>query len=193
MERRDLVDKRNMQPGDRILLTKGVAVEGTAIIAQAFADRLSALGMAAGELAASRALEQQISILPEAAVARETPGVTAMHDVTEGGVATALSELSCAGRHRLEIVLDRIPILPQCARIGKLLGIDPLGLIGSGSLLVACRPDAAAKLLERLARKGIAAACIGEVRQPGRGIEAYRNGTSVPWPEFTVDELTRLF
>ena len=193
MARRDLVDKRHMQPGDRILLTKGVAVEGTAIIAQAFADRLSALGMADGELAASRALEQQISILPEAAVARGTPGVTAMHDVTEGGVATAVYELSCAGGHQLEIDLNRIPILPQSARIGALLDIDPLGLIGSGSLLMACRPDAVAKLLERLARKGIAAACIGEVLQPGRGVRAFRNATPLPWPEFAVDEITRLF
>ena len=47
--------------------------------------------------------------------------------------------------------------------------------------------------LAAAARKGIAAACIGEVRQPGRGIRAYRHGTSVPWPEFAVDELTRLF
>ena len=193
MARRDLVDKRNMQAGDRLLLTKGVAVEGTAIIAQAFADRLSALGMTTGELAECRALEQQISILPEAAVARGIAGVTAMHDVTEGGVATAIYELSCAGGHQLEILLDRIPILPQCKRIGELLGIDPLGLIGSGTLLVACRSDTVAKLQREFEHKGIAAACIGEVAQPGRGVRAYRDGAPIPWPEFTVDEITRLF
>lgn len=193
MDRRDLIDKRDVRTGDCILLTKGVAVEGTAIIANAFADRLLSLGMTSEALDESRRLVNQISILPEAAVARRTEGVTAMHDVTEGGVATAITELSCAGGHQLDIHLDRIPILPQAASVCRLLDIQPLGLIGSGSLLIVCRPQAVDILMRALGEKGIAVACIGEVKAPGRGVQAHRNKARVTWPEFEVDEITRLF
>jgi hydrogenase expression/formation protein HypE len=193
MDRADLIDKRNIRPGDRVLLTKGVAVEGTAIIATAFDERLRAAGLPTEEIAAARDLVESISILPEAAIARRMPGVTAMHDVTEGGVATAISELSRAGGHRLAIHVDRIPILPQTARICRELDIDPLGLIGSGTLLIVCRSEAADALYSAIEAQGIAVARIGEVKDPGLGIEAYCKGARVPWPEFEVDEITRLF
>jgi len=193
MERADLIDKKNMRPGDKIIVTKGAAVEGTAIVAHAFADRLRAAGLEPEELAAARDLANHISILPEAAIARATTGVSAMHDVTEGGIATALSELSAAGGHAIEIHLDRIPILPQTAGICAALDIQPLGLIGSGSLLIVCRPAAADGLLQAINARGIAAAGVGEVKQPGQGVSAFRNGASAHWPEFEVDEIARLF
>jgi hydrogenase maturation factor len=193
MERADLIDKRNMRPGDCILLTKGAAVEGTAIITSAFADRLQALGMTSGEIDQGRHLSSQISILPEAAIARRMDGVTAMHDVTEGGVATAIAELSCAGDHQLDIHLDRIPILPETARVCDLLGIDPLGLIGSGSLLIVCRPETVDNLMQALAAEDIAVTHIGAIKRPGQGVRAHRNDGRVTWPEFAVDEITRLF
>jgi hydrogenase expression/formation protein HypE len=193
MERADLIDKKNMRPGDHILLTKGVAVEGTAIIAQTFAERLMAAGLEADELAAARDLVHHISILPEAAIARATAGVSAMHDVTEGGLATALTEVSTAGGHAIEIHLDRIPILPLTTRICAALDIEPLGLIGSGSLLIVCRPGTADGLLRAINDQGIAAACIGEVKKPGQGVVAYQDGAPARWPEFEVDEIARLF
>ena len=149
--------------------------------------------MTSEELDESRCLVNQISILPEAAVARRTEGVTAMHDVTEGGVATAITELSCAGGHQLDIHLDRIPILPPTARVCRLLDIQPLGLIGSGSLLIVCRPTTVDILMRALGDEGIAVACIGEIKEPGQGVTAHRNNARVTWPEFEVDEITRLF
>ena len=193
LTREDLVDKRNIRPGDTILLTKGAAVEGTAIIAHAFVDRLGALGMSSEELAECARLVNQISILPEAAIARRLDGVTAMHDVTEGGLATAITELSCAGGHRLAIHLDRIPILPQTASVCQRLNIDPLGLIGSGSLLIACRPETVDTLMTAIEVQGIAVVRIGEAGEPGQGVAAYQHGTPTAWPEFEVDEITRLF
>ena len=84
------------------------------------------------------------------------------------------------------------PYLPQTARICTGLGIDPLGLIGSGTLLIVCRPEAAEDLQHAVEARGIAVARIGEVKQPGRGVKGFRQGMPVPWPEFEVDELTRL-
>ena len=191
--RSDLIRKDGMQPGDRVLITKGVAVEGTAIIAAEFRDLLLDKGMTAGEIDDCLGFEAMISILPEARIAWRSGGVSALHDVTEGGVATALAELSQAGGRGLRIRLDALPVYPQTRRMGALLGIDPLGLIGSGSLLICCRPDRTEHLISELATVGIASADIGEVTRDGPGIQAVENGSTATWPCFDVDEITRLF
>lgn len=192
VRRCDLIDKRRMRTGDSILLTKAVAVEGTAIIAREFGRRLVALGLTAGEIQSCRDFLDRISILPEAAVAAGE-GASAMHDVTEGGIATALAELSAAGGFGLRVEMDRIPVFPETRRLCHLLGIDPLGLIGSGSLLICCRPGSAARLAARLRRKGIAVSRIGTVGRPGAGVLAFRDGRPASWPSFEVDEIARLF
>jgi hydrogenase maturation factor len=193
VRRGDLIDKRHMRTGDRILLTKAIAVEGTAIIAREFGRRLKALGMRTSEIRSCQAFLDRISILPEAGIAAAVGGTSAMHDVTEGGIATALEELSAAGAFRLRVNLDRIPIFPQTRRLCRLLRIDPFGLIGSGSLLICCPPKAALRLLKALRREGIAVTPIGEVGLPGVGIQALRNGQPARWRSFEVDEVARLF
>jgi hydrogenase maturation factor len=134
-----------------------------------------------------------ISILPEARIAWTVGGVSALHDVTEGGIATALTELSQAGGRGIRIRCDALPVYPQTRRMGELLGIDPLGLIGSGSLLICCRPDRAQRLLSELKKAAIVATDIGVVTESGPGIDAMEKETSVGWPDFDVDEITRLF
>jgi hydrogenase maturation factor len=116
-----------------------------------------------------------------------------MHDVTEGGLATALEELSVAGDHRIRIDMEKIPIFPQTENICRLLDIDPMGLIGSGSLLICSRPDHSESLINAIRNAGIAVTQIGVVQDKGRGIEAARQGRRVDWPRFEVDEITRLF
>ena len=98
-----------------------------------------------------------MSVLPEARIARGFAGVRAMHDVTEGGLATALRELAAATGRGVLVHRDRIPVSAGTRRICDLLGADPLGLIASGSLLVCCGPDEAPALLAALAAAGIAA------------------------------------
>ncbi len=191
--RRDLIDKRRMRPGDRILLTKGVSVEGTSIIARELGDQLQNKGMTAEEIDRSKAFLDEISILTEARIAASVPGTSAMHDVTEGGLATALEELSIAGGHGIRVETEAIPIYPETRRIGELLSVDPLGLIGSGSLLIACRPEGAEALAGAIRDAGITVTAIGEVTDEPPGIQAFREGASVPWPRFEVDEIARLF
>jgi len=191
--RSGLLDKRNLRPGDRILLTKQVAVEGTAILAEEFNERLAARGIDRETLEACKGYLDKLSILPEAELAGEHPGTAALHDVTEGGLASALFELSCAAGYRLQIEMDKIPVFENTRALCRALDLDPLGLIGSGSLLIACRADHRADLCRQLENASIEVACIGEVVAPGRGITALQDGRRVQWPEFAVDELARLF
>ena len=191
--RNQLIDKRNMAPGDRVLLTKGVAVEGTAIIAREFGDRLKALGMKASEIDSAAEFLANISIIPEAQIAAGFEATSAMHDVTEGGLATALEELSIAGRHQIKINVDTIPVYDQTQKISQLLSINPMGLIGSGSLLICCRDKACEELMEAIGKAGIEVTCIGEVMDPGHGIVARKDRQPAPWPQFETDEITKLF
>ena len=197
VSRSRLIDKRKMRAGDQILFTKGVAVEGTALIAREFAPRLLELGLGREEVEQCRRFltEPGISILPEAGIAAGCKEVRALHDVTEGGVATALGELAAAGGHRIRVYPDRIPVFGSTARICKLLDLDPMGLIGSGSLLIACGPEACRGLSDSLDEAGIPVACIGQVLEEGSGVEALEKegGRPVPWPAFETDEIARLF
>ncbi len=193
VESNRLVDKRNMRSGDRLLMTKRIAVEGTAIIAREFGDRLERQGIASETVQAAAGLLSKISILPEARIAADFAGVSAMHDITEGGVATAVEEFSAAGGHRLRVQVDRLRIFPETRQLCQATGIDPLGLIGSGSLLITCRPDRAETLNAALESAGIEAAIIGEALFPGRGVEAVDKDAPAFWPTFEADELTRLF
>ncbi len=187
------VDKKSMRSGDTLLLTKSVAVEGTAIIAREFTERLAASGMTREEIQHCRNLLSHISVLKEAGIASDFDEVHAMHDVTEGGLATAVAELGVAGHRRLRVDVDRIPVYPETQKICSLLGLDPLGLIGSGSLLIACSAGVSKRLMAALKRARVPVACIGEVLEAGSGIEAFSGGNPVPWPHFERDELARLF
>jgi hydrogenase expression/formation protein HypE len=189
---RALVDKRRMKEGDRVLLTKGVAIEGTGLIAREYRARLLKAGMSDSEIAQSAEFLERIGIVEEAGIARSFAGVTAMHDVTEGGLAAAVRELGAAGGRRLRLHLERIPVYPSTRRICGVLGLDPLGLIGSGSLLITCSSEDARPLSAAIAAAGIEIADIGEVLGRGDGVEALSDGAAAEWPWFERDELSRL-
>lgn len=193
VERERLIDKGKMKTGDTILLTKAVSVEGTSIIAREFSQKLLRLGLSMEAVETAKGFLSKISILDEARIARDCPGTTAMHDVTEGGLATATQELSIAGNHRIRVWMEKIPVFEETRHICGLLGLDPLGLIGSGSLLVACDGRYCTELMETLQKADIPVACIGEVLETGQGVEALKHGNAADWPRFEVDEIARLF
>ena len=192
VRRAELRDKRSARTGDRVLLTKALAMEGAALLAEELGERLRALGMSADELAACRALQARVSIVPEATLARTFTGVRAMHDVTEGGLATALRELAAATGRGVLVHRERVPISRETERVCALLGADPLGLIASGSLLISCDPEEATALAQVLAGAGIPAADIGELTEEGAGVVALERDRPAPWPSFVTDEAARL-
>ncbi|QTA78344.1 HAD superfamily hydrolase, related to HypE [Desulfonema limicola] len=188
-----LIDKKSVKTGDRVLLTKGLAVEGSTIIAREFESRLLALGMQKKDIDTCRHFLSQLSIIEEAKIASEFKGITAMHDVTEGGLATALEELSIAAGYKIKVQMENIPIFPQTMTICELLNINPLGLIGSGSLIICCCENICKELIARIFKAGIKVTYIGEVTGPGQGIDAFYEGEPVEWPKFESDEITKLF
>jgi len=193
VDRSRLIRKQNITRGDCVLLTKGIAIEGTSIIAREFSEKLKLLGMTKKEISICAQYLKNMSILEEANIAAESNGTTAMHDVTEGGLATALEELSQAGKHQIRIEMEKIPVLPQTEHICRLLDLNPLGLIGSGSLIICCEKDSCNELMKKIKNAGIEIAKIGEVVGQGTGVIASSHDKPIPWPQFEVDELTKLY
>jgi hydrogenase expression/formation protein HypE len=181
--------------GDVLILTKGIAVEGTAVIAREKGDALRGV-VPEAELRrwAEFLHDPGISVVRDARVALEAGGVHALHDPTDGGLATGLWELAEASKVGLVVDRQRIAVFPECQTLCRVLGLDPLGLIASGSLLIAADPDRAGAVVERLSAEGIAAATIGEVVPAEQGVLIrLADQSTQPLPSFPRDEITRLF
>jgi hydrogenase expression/formation protein HypE len=188
-----LVRPDGARPGDVLLVTKGIAVEGTAIIAR---EKESGLAGVDGRLlkkCRGFLYNPGISVVRDAAVATAAGEVHAMHDPTEGGLATGLWELGQAAGVGLEVDEAAVPVLPETRTLCARLGLDPLGLIASGALLLAVAPGDATAILAGLEGAGIAAARIGRVVERERGIVLRSATGERPLPHFERDEIARLF
>lgn len=153
-----LVSTAGARPGMDILITKWAGLEGTSILAKE-RERELLTRFSAPFVETAKSMDAYISVLSEAAVA-VLSGVSAMHDVTEGGVFGALWELAEASGVGLDIDLKKIPIRQETVEICEFFGINPYGLISSGCMLMAAR-DGNALLAELTAAK-IPAAVIGK-------------------------------
>ena len=194
VDRRHLVATAGAQPGDVLLLAGWCPVEAVSILARTMHGPLLAQGWTMAELndAAQCLYEPGISIREPALAAARSGLATAMHDPTEGGVATAIRELAAASNTGLEVDLDRIPVPAFATRICRDCGLDPLGSIASGSLLCTCRPGDADALKDAWRDLGWPSVQVGRVTSPEAGLAARHRGRPVPLPQFAADELTRL-
>jgi len=190
----DLYDLSTASAGDAVVLASGIAIEGTAILAREARAALEGLVNPETIASAARLIEAPgISVLP-AARALRSAGVTirGLHDPTEGGIATALSELAAATGLGIEVDGDAIPVLPETQALCTALDLDPLGLIASGALLAVVAADDGAKAVAALRDAGIPGARIGTLtREPEQWIR--RDGRRAPLPGYEVDEIARFF
>jgi len=180
-------------PGDELLLTKWIGIEGTALLARELTDTLGkAIGANPVRGAAKLLRSPGISIVRDAQVVRSVEGVTAMHDPTEGGLATAIHELAGASECGAEIVLDSVPILPETRLICDHLGLDPMGLLSSGALLVAVKPERRVEIETAASDASIPIVHIGRLVPRTEGFHAIQNGQSSVLSRFDIDEVTRV-
>lgn len=179
--------------GDLLFLTKGIAIEGTSILAREFSSLLMEKGIAPEvmEKAKNYIFHPGISVVKEALLVSDY--ATAMHDPTEGGLANALFELCRVCDVGSLIYESAIPILPECALICEAFNINPLGLISSGALLFTLPKGKEEKILEELRREGVNCALIGEIKTKDFGIKILRkSGKCEEMPYFPRDEVARI-
>lgn len=187
-----LITPGGARAGDVLMLTKGLAIEGTALLAQ---ERSSELIPLIGEDMVRRAArllhDPGISVVDDCEAATAVSGVSALHDPTEGGLATAIREIAAPVKLGASLDGDRIPVLPETVAVCNALGLDPLGLLASGSLLLAARPELAADVRVAIGAAGIPVAEIGVLTEDA-AFTITRNGIQEQLPDFAVDEIARL-
>ena len=149
---------------DKIILTKGTGIEGTAILAS---DRKQELVHVFDEkfLESAEKFFEKISVVNDALIAFKTGAVSAMHDPTEGGVAGGLHELADAADVGFNVYEESVLVPKQTQKICAHFGIDPMQLISSGALLIIANQDKADQIINNLADNRIQASIIGEVTE----------------------------
>ncbi len=191
----ELVTTGGAKIGDDVLLSKGICIEGTSIIAREKESELVSRGISRNLIkrAQSFLYDPGISVVGEARMAHETGRVHAMHDVTEGGLAVGLHELAIAAEVEIEVEEAEIPVFEESRIICEAFGLDPMGVIASGALLITAPPSEAEKILERASAQGVAITRIGRVNKGKPSVNLISNGRKRPIPYFPRDELVRIF
>lgn len=186
-----ILNTRDAKEGDKLIVTKAVGLEGTAILATELEDELKKKGVAKSTLVNSQGFIREISIVKEALISKDI--ANSMHDPTEGGLIGGVQEMALASGHGFRIYEDRVPIRKETLEICRALGIDPLKLISSGSLLISVRNERATELVNLLKSKGVNASIIGELTPEVEGMKLVRkDGSEDDLSMPVVDELWRV-
>ncbi len=188
--REQLVRPERAKLGDVILLTKGLPLEGAAIIAREKEAQLLARGIKSDVIQRAKRFlhEPGINVLHEARLAM-LAGASVLHDPTEGGLATALWEMCEVSGLGADIERARLLILPEAQALCDVFGLDPLGTIASGALLIGIDPSRADLLESQIEQAGIRCTRIGRFVEAANGISL----DGQPLPRFDSDEITRIF
>ena len=184
------------RPGDKIIITKGPAIEATGIFAAMFPDRIEKQFGAALRKEAENVF-YKMSIVDDARIAASVgtrdKGVSAMHDATEYGIRGGLHEFAKAARLGLVVHKDEIVVTPAVKEICEMFAIDPLNSISEGTLIATVRPHAANEVLKRLRDNGIAASICGEMTDEAKGIQMVEGGRQKPFDHPGVDPFWEAF
>lgn len=192
-EENSIITTSGARADDDIVLTKGIAIEGTAVLAREAGPALIAAGLSKElvQLAAEYLFSPGISVVNEALTACSRAKPNCMHDPTEGGLATGLLEIASAAKVGLLVEEEKIPVLSECKAICRKLNLDPLGLLASGALIITVASNKTETLLEALNNAGISASVIGKITEPGEGVKIRTSSGIQDLPQFERDELAR--
>lgn len=183
-----MLEPGKAQAGDGLWISHAAGIEGTALLAYEKAEELrAAIGSDCVGTGQALLIEPGISVSRDAQSLIKTGVVSALHDPTEGGVATAIHEIAAASDLGAEIDGAAIPIFECTRNITRHFGIDPLGLLSSGALLIAAKPEDEAMLnssMVPIERIGTLTDTAGTVTiTTERGVEDL--------PRYDSDEITR--
>lgn len=152
-----------VQLGDRLLVSGPIGDHGTAVL------------LARGDLEIEADVASDTrSVWPVVEALMGTCGdrLHAMRDATRGGVATVACEIALGAEVGIVIEEAALPVRPEVAGAGEILGIDPLYVANEGTIVAFVAADAAEDALTavRGTTAGAGAALIGEVvaEPPGR-------------------------
>ncbi len=195
-EKNEYVTPKMMKAGDKIIITKGPAIEATGIFAAMFPHLIE------GEFGSNFSQRAQhifykMSVVEDAMTAvsvgvREN-GVTAMHDATECGIWGGLYELAQAAGLGVRVDKDNIVVEDCVTEICSYFGIDPYVSISEGTLIIACREHKAQEVVEALFQKGIKSSIVGELTEQEKGMVLVEGGREKNLKHPIVDPFWKAF
>lgn len=191
VEKDKIISTSGAQAGDELILTKGVPIEAAAIIAHEKRNDLANMVLSAYLDRGEKLLrEPGISVVRDARIATQSGRIHAMHDPTEGGLATGLWEMAEASGRRLVVDCSEV-VTEEGAALCAATGLDPLASIASGALLIAAHPDDAPGIVDNLSGEGIKAFRFGRVEDGP--VEVMNSNTNDLMIKPVRDEIARLF
>lgn len=194
VDKNKLVSTSGARPGDVVLLTKGIVIEGTAIIAREKQEELQDKEYSKNFIKRCQNFiyKPGLSVLKEALLANKFE-VHAMHDPTEGGISAGLYEIAVASQVGIVVEREEIPILKESRILCKEYNLDPLRTIASGALLIVASQSNANHIISALNRNGIKSSLIGEIKEKSFGIKMLSSGNLADLNFSTKDEITKIF
>ncbi len=187
VEKNKYISSAGAKQGDEIVVTKGIGIEGTYILANEYTELLIEKGVSEETIRKAIKYKDKLSVIKEGKIAAHL-GAHAMHDITEGGLYGAIEEISKAAGLGFDLNIDNLPITNETKEITEVLGIDPAGLISSGSMLITI-PNSEV-LLKELQSCGILSAKVGVIT--GKNSNIITRGKKKPFIWSNKDELWRL-
>jgi len=182
--------------GDKIIITKGPAIEATGIFATMFPE-LMERHFGAGFARKAGDVFYKMSVVEDAltavSVGVRDNGVAALHDATECGIWGGLYEVAQAANLGVRVEKEKIVVTECVPEVCSYFGIDPYASISEGTLIIACRPHKAQTVVAALTQKGIASSVVGELTPPGEGMVLVREGKEEPLAHPIVDPFWRAF
>lgn len=192
----EYVTPRFAEAGDKIIITKGPAIEATGIFATMFPQLMEKqFGREFSDKA--QKIFYMMSVVEDALTAitvgvREK-GVSAMHDATECGIWGGLYEVAQAAGLGVRVEKEKIVVTEGVAEICQWLGIDPYASISEGTLIISCRPHKAEDVVKVLSRKGIKSSIVGELTKEDEGMVLVERGKEKKLVHPIVDPFWRAF
>jgi hydrogenase expression/formation protein HypE len=191
-----LVKTSGAKVNDALILTKGIFIEGTSIIAREKEELLLSKGLDQKFIKRCKQFLHNpgISVYKDALIANANFKINSMHDITEGGLATGIAEIAIASDLGALIYEDCIKILPEPAKLSRIFNLNPYGTISSGSLLISISEKEATKLVDILRNGGIDADIIGKMVEKNEGLKILtENNKTQPLLFSEVDEILKIF
>ena len=198
VEKDKLVLTSGATPGDALILTKGIFIEGTSIIGREKEKILFERGMGNDfiQKCQNYLFDPGISVYKEALLANENFEISSMHDPTEGGLFTGIAEMAIASNTGVIIERDMInkSLLPESLELSKIFDLNPMGTISSGSLLIGVKNERFSDLIDLLRNNNISAERIGIFVKKEKGLKIKdKNGKLNPLYYSETDEITKIF
>ena len=195
-EKDEYVTPKMAKAGDKIIITKGPAIEATGIFATMFPKLLEKeFGSSFSEQA--QEIFYKMSVVQDAltavGVGVRDEGVTAMHDATECGIWGGLYETAQAANLGMRVEKERIVVENCVTEICRYFGIDPYASISEGTLIIACKEHKAESVVKALARKGIKSSIVGELVNPEQGMILVEKGKEKRLEHPVVDPFWQAF